>query len=93
MAADEDPVEDLDRQYDNDQEQEQMAQEEAQYRQMVEEELQEHGIQSFFEVPYEYQQVIFMMVKGDNEGLQNSRLYNEQSELFNYYLELIVRFS
>ena len=44
---------------------------------MLEEELAEHGIQSFFEVPYDYQQVIFMMVKGDNEGLQNSRLYNE----------------
>ena len=34
-----------------------------------------------------------MMVKGDNEGLQASKLYNEQSDLFNYYLELVIRFN
>jgi len=32
-------------------------------------------LSNFFEVPYEYQEVIFMMVKGDQEGLSNSQLY------------------
>lgn len=78
---------------DDDEYADQMADEEEQYRMMVEQDLAEHGIQSFFEVPYEYQEVIFMMVKGDNEGLQASKLYNEQSDLFNYYLELVIRFN
>lgn len=77
----------------DDYDEQQMAEEEEQYRMMVEADLAEHGIQSFFEVPYEYQEVIFMMVKGDNEGLQASKLYNEQPDLFNYYLELVIRFN
>jgi len=42
------------------------------------EEIQEQGyLQNFFECPYEYQKVIFMMVKGDQEGLSESKLYIE----------------
>ena len=72
---------------------EEVPEDEEEYRMMVEQDLAEHGIQSFFEVPYDYQEVIFMMVKGDNEGLQRSKLYNEQADLFNYYLELVIRFN
>jgi hypothetical protein len=51
------------------------------------EEIQEQGyLQNFFECPYEYQKVIFMMVKGDQEGLSESKLYVESQEIFNYYL-------
>ena len=34
-----------------------------------------------------------MMAKNDNEGLQNSKLYNGQPDLFEYYLELVIRFA
>lgn len=77
----------------DDYDEQQMAEDEEQYRMMVEADLAEHGIQSFFEVPYDYQEVIFMMVKGDNDGLAASKLYNEQADLFNYYLELVIRFN
>ena len=50
-------------------------------------------LSNFFEVPFEYQEVIFMMVKGDQEGLQQSKLYQEQEDIFNYYLACIVEFS
>lgn len=33
------------------------------------------GEHNFFYFPYEAQQVLFMMVKGDNEGLAASKLY------------------
>lgn len=58
------------------------------------EEIQEQGyLQNFFECPYEYQKVIFMMVKGDQEGLSESKLYVESQEIFNYYLQCIIEFS
>ena len=57
-------------------------------------EIQEQGyLQNFFECPYEYQQVIFMMVKGDQDGLAQNQLYIESQELFNYYLQCIIEFS
>ena len=60
----------------------------------TQDEIQEQGyLQNFFECPYEYQQVIFMMVKGDQEGLRENRLYMESEELFNYYLQCIIEFS
>jgi len=60
----------------------------------TQDEIQEQGyLQNFFECPYEYQQVIFMMVKGDQEGLRENRLYLESEELFNYYLQCIIEFS
>lgn len=57
-------------------------------------EIEEQGyLQNFFECPYEYQQVIFMMVKGDQEGLSDNKLYIQQQDLFNYYLQCIIEFS
>lgn len=50
-------------------------------------------LQNFFECPYEYQKVIFMMVKGDQEGLVESKLYMENQDIFNYYLQCIIEFS
>lgn len=53
----------------------------------TQDEIQEQGyLQNFFECPYEYQQVIFMMVKGDQDALSENRLYIESQDLFNYYL-------
>jgi len=58
------------------------------------EEIQEQGyLQNFFECPYEYQKVIFMMVKGDQDGLSQSKLYLESQDIFNYYLQCIIEFS
>lgn len=60
----------------------------------TQDEIQEQGyLQNFFECPYEYQQVIFMMVKGDQEALSENQLYLESQELFNYYLQCIIEFS
>ena len=44
-----------------------MEQQEEVYNiEKTQDEIQEQGyLQNFFECPYEYQQVIFMMVKGD----------------------------
>lgn len=62
--------------------------------QKTSDEIQEQGyLSNFFECPYEYQQVIFMMVKGDQDGLSESELYLESEELFNYYLACIIEFS
>jgi len=58
------------------------------------EEIQEQGyLQNFFECPKDYQEVIFMMVKGDQEGLSESQLYLENQDIFNYYLQCIIEFS
>ena len=58
------------------------------------EEIQEQGyFQNFFECPFEYQEVIFMMVKGDQESLSQSKLYLENQEIFNHYLKCIIEFS
>ena len=48
--------------------------------------LEQGYLQNFFECPPEYQQVIFMMVKSDQEGLSESQLYLEYEDIFNYYL-------
>lgn len=57
------------------------------------EEIQQQGyLQNFFECPYEYQEVIFMMVKGDQEALSESKLYCGNQDLFNYYLQCIIEF-
>ncbi len=58
------------------------------------EEIQEQGyLQNFFECPKDYQEVIFMMVKGDQDGLSESQLYLENQDIFNYYLQCIIEFS
>ena len=60
----------------------------------TQDEIQEQGyLQNFFECPYEYQEVIFMMVKGDQESLSKNELYLESQDLFNYYLQCIIEFS
>lgn len=60
----------------------------------TQDEIQEQGyLQNFFECPYKYQEVIFMMVKGDQEGLRENQLYLESQDLFNYYLQCIIEFS
>ena len=57
-------------------------------------EIEEQGyLQNFFECPYEYQEVIFMMVKGDQDGLRNNELYLQSQDLFNYYVQCIIEFS
>ena len=45
----------------------------------------EEGEDNFFYFPYEAQQVLFLMVKGDNEGLAASKLYTHDPEKFNQY--------
>ena len=75
----------------------QMQQQEHEQMYQIEksqEEIQEQGyLQNFFECPYNYQEVIFMMVKGDQEALSESKLYIESQEIFNYYLQCIIEFS
>lgn len=34
-----------------------------------------------------------MMIKGDQEGLQNSKIYMENADIFNFYLQCIIEFS
>lgn len=51
------------------------------------------GEHNFFYFPYEAQQVLFLMVKGDNEGLAQSKLYCQDPEQFNYYFSSVVQFS
>ena len=72
-----------------------MEQQEEVYNiEKTQDEIQEQGyLQNFFECPYEYQQVIFMMVKGDQESLSKNQLYLESQDLFNYYLQCIIEFS
>ena len=51
------------------------------------EEIQEQGfVQNFFECPRSYQEVIFQMVKGGQDGLKESQLYMQNQDIFNYYL-------
>jgi len=66
------------------------------------EEIQAQGfLQNFFECPRDYQEVIFKMVKGDQEGtdennswtLKDSDLYMDNQDIFNYYLQCIIEFS
>jgi len=58
------------------------------------EEIQEQGyLSNFFECPPEYQEVIFMMVKGNQEGLSQSDIYLDNQDIFNYYLQCIIEFS
>jgi len=58
------------------------------------EEIEAQGfLQNFFECPRNYQEVIFQMVKGDQEGLKESSLYMENQDIFNYYLQCIIEFS
>lgn len=46
--------------------------------QKTHEEIQAQGfVQNFFECPRTYQEVIFMMVKGDQKALKDSKLYME----------------
>ena len=33
------------------------------------------------------------MVKGDQDGLSQSKLYLESQDIFNYYLQCIIEFS
>jgi hypothetical protein len=33
------------------------------------------------------------MIKGDQEGLQNSKIYMENADIFNFYLQCIIEFS
>jgi hypothetical protein len=62
--------------------------------QKTEEEIQEQGfLQNFFECPRSYQEVIFMMIKGDQDALRESELYISNSDIFNFYLQCIIEFS
>lgn len=62
--------------------------------QKTKDEILEQGyFQNFFECPYEFQEVIFMMIKGDQDALSQSDNYLDNQDIFNHYLKCIIEFS